>query len=160
MLEWVQQDSVGAAAFRAAVGFVAAWALLKIGKKRFLKRGSAFDALLAIMIGAVLGRGVAEGEAFVATLAAATVLMLAHWAFAALAFHVPTLSSFIEGHPRTLIADGVPDRRQMASALVSFADLEEALRLRTGFSDLSVVDAAWQERNGMISLRLKPDLPQ
>jgi uncharacterized membrane protein YcaP (DUF421 family) len=152
--DWIEQDSVAAAAARAATGFVIAWALLKVGKKRFLKRGSTFDALLAIMVGAVLGRGIAEGTAFLATLVAAAVLMMAHWAFAWLAFHLPGLSRVLEGHPRQLVADGRFDRRQMSRALVSEADIREALRLRTGSGDLLRVEAAWQERNGEISLRV------
>jgi uncharacterized membrane protein YcaP (DUF421 family) len=154
MIDALQGDSIGAAAARALIGFIAAWALLKIGKKRFLNRGSAFDALSAIMVGAVLARGIAEGSAFFPTLAAAAVIVAAHWAFAGLAYHLPALSRVLEGHPRTLISGGVLDRRQMARALVSEADLQEELRLRTGHDDLSRVDAAWQERSGKISLRL------
>lgn len=154
-LAWLLSDAVSAAAVRAAIGFVAAWALLKIGKKRFLKRGSAFDALLAIMVGAVLGRGVAEGESFPATLAAAAVIMLAHWLFASMAFRWPLASRIIEGHARPLIEAGRPNRRQMARALVSEADIAQELRLRTGSDDLSLIEAAWQERSGKISLKLK-----
>jgi uncharacterized membrane protein YcaP (DUF421 family) len=154
MLDWLQMDGMGPAAARGLIGFVIAWALLKTGKKRFLKRGSAFDALCAIMIGAVLGRGISEGGAFFDTIAAAAVIIAAHWAFSWLSYHVPGLSPVLEGHPRVLISNGVMDRRQMAKALVSEADLEEALRLRTGLTDLTRVETARQERSGKISLKL------
>jgi uncharacterized membrane protein YcaP (DUF421 family) len=154
MIDALQGDSIAAAAARALIGFVVAWALLKIGKKRFLKRGSAFDALSAVMVGAVLARGIAEGRAFLPTLAAAAVIVAAHWTFAAAAYHLPMLSRVLEGHSRTLMSGGVLDRRQMARALISEADLQEELRRRTGYDDLGRVEAAWQERSGKISLRL------
>ncbi|CAN5251918.1 hypothetical protein BH10PSE1_BH10PSE1_22530 [soil metagenome] len=157
MIAWLQADGIGPAAARAGLGFVIALILLKTGKKRFLNQGSPFDALLAIMVGAVLGRGIAEGDAFGPCLAAAAVIMLAHWAFAWIAFHVPRLSPLISGHPRALMVDGRMDRKQMARALVSEADLREELRLRTGTDDLARIDAAWQERSGRLSLRLKGD---
>lgn len=154
-LDWLQSDTVAAAAARALVGFIAAWALFKLGKKRFLRQGSAFDAVIAIIVGAVLGRGIAEGESFPAALAAGAVIIAAHWAFARVAFKSPFWSRVIEGHERVLMRDGVLDRRQMRRALISENDLIQALRLRTGRDDLGHVEAAWQERNGEISLKLR-----
>lgn len=154
-IDWLESGDVTAAATRAFIGFVAAWALFKLGKKRFLKRGSAFDALIAIMIGAVLGRGIAEGDGFLATLVAGAVIMATHWLFAWVAHETPFWSRLIEGHERRLMHDGELDRREMAKALVSEADIIQALRLRTGDSDLSRVEAAWQEKSGEISLKLK-----
>lgn len=156
VLDWFQTDTVAPTALRALIGFVAAWALFKLGKKRFLKRGSAFDALIAIMVGAVMGRGIVEGEHFLPSIAAGAVIVAAHWVFASLARRHGALAELIEGHERCLMADGVVDQRQMSRALVSEDDLIQALRLRTGQSDLSLVEAAWQEKSGEISLRLKP----
>ncbi len=155
-IDWLQSDLITAAAVRALIGFIAAWALFKLGKKRFLRQGSAFDAVIAIIVGAVLGRGIAEGESFFAAVAAGAVIIAAHWLFARIAFERPLWSRVIEGHERVLMHDGVLDRRQMRRALVSEEDLVQALRLRTGEADLSRVEAAWQERNGEISLKLKP----
>lgn len=154
-IDWLQSDALSAAALRALIGFVAAWALFKLGKKRFLRQGSAFDAVIAIIVGAVLGRGIAEGESFFAALAAGAVIIGTHWVFARIAFESPFWSRVIEGHERVLIQDGIPDRRQMRRALVSEDDIIQALRLRTGDDDLSRVEAAWQERNGEISLKLR-----
>lgn len=155
-LDWFQTDTTAPTALRALIGFVAAWALFKLGKKRFLKRGSAFDALIAIMVGAVMGRGIVEGEHFLPSVAAGAVIVAAHWAFAWLSHRGDGLTDFIEGRERRLMTDGVIDRRQMARALISEQDLIQALRLRTGEEDLGRVEAAWQEKSGEISLRLRP----
>lgn len=155
-LDWFQTDTTTPTALRALIGFVAAWALFKLGKKRFLKRGSAFDALIAIMVGAVMGRGIVEGAHFLPSVAAGAVIVAAHWAFAWLARRGDGLAGLIEGHERQLVSDGVVDRRQMSRALVSEDDLIQALRLRTGEQDLSRIEAAWQEKSGEISLRLTP----
>ena len=158
-LDWLQSEAILAAAARALVGFIAAWALFKLGKKRFLRQGSAFDAVIAIIVGAVLGRGIAEGDSFFPALAAGAVIISAHWVFARIAHESPFWSRMIEGHERILMRDGVLDRRQMRQALVSEDDIVQALRLRTGQENLRQVEAVWQERNGEISLRLRPHDP-
>jgi len=159
VIDWLQSDTIPAAAARALVGFIAAWALFKLGKKRFLRQGSAFDAVIAIIVGAVLGRGIAEGDSFFPALAAGAVIIAAHWVFARLAHESPLWSRMIEGHERILMRDGVLDRRQMRQALVSEDDIVQALRLRTGQNDLGRVEAVWQERNGEISLKLRDRNP-
>lgn len=148
-------DTVPAATVRAAIGFVAAIVLFKIAKKRFMRRGTPLDTLLIVIVGAVLGRGIAEGEFFVPTLAAAVVLVALHWILAALAFHVPGLSDLLEGRVRRLVEDGRWDAREMRAALVSEADIAETLRLQHATGDLARIRDVRQERSGKLSIILR-----
>lgn len=149
-------DGIAATSARAALGFLAALALFKTAKKRFLRGGTPLDTLLIVIVGAVLGRGVVEGEHFYSALAGCVVLVLMHYLLAGTAFLFPGLSSLIEGQTRVLVREGRIDPRQMRAALLKPDDLLEAARLR-GISGLDAVREARQERSGEISLLLYPD---
>lgn len=146
-------DGMTATSVRAALGFLAALALFKTAKKRFMRGGTPLDTLLIVIVGAVLGRGVVEGEHFYSALAGCLVLVMMHYLLAGTAFLVPRLSSLIEGQTRVLIRDGRLDAHQMRAALLKPEDILEAARLR-GISSLEDVREARQERSGEISLLL------
>lgn len=149
-------DGIAATSVRAALGFLAALALFKTAKKRFMRGGTPLDTLLIVIVGAVLGRGVVEGEHFYSALTGCVVLVVMHYLLAGTAFLFPRLSSLIEGQTRVLIRDGHVDYRQMRAALLKPEDLIEAARLR-GISSLDAVREARQERSGEISLLLYED---
>lgn len=148
-------DEMAATSVRAALGFLIALALFKLAKKRFMRGGTPLDTLLIVIVGAVLGRGIVEGEHFYSALAACLVLVVLHYLLAGLAYLFPGLSVVIEGHPRVLIRDGRFDAHQMRAALLKPEDLLEAARLRYGSIDLERVLEARQERSGEISLVLR-----
>ncbi len=147
-------DGIAATSARAAIGFILALVLFKIAKKRFLRGGTPLDTLLVVIVGAVLGRGIVEGEHFVSALAGSATVVALHYALAALAYFAPTLSGLIEGHPRQLISNGQPDRREMRAALISLEDIREASRLQGWFGEDVAILEARQERNGEISVVL------
>ena len=60
-------DGIAATSARAALGFLAALALFKTAKKRFMRGGTPLDTLLIVIVGAVLGRGVAWSRASTST---------------------------------------------------------------------------------------------
>lgn len=154
----LSQDPAATAA-RAAIGFLIALLLFKVAKKRFLRRGTPLDTLLVVIVGAVLGRGITDGDHFVGSIAGAVVLVGLHYLFAAVAFFVPALSDLIEGHPRTLVVDGQLDRGQSRASLVGQDEIKEAMRLRYGLDDLALVREARQERSGEISIILSSATP-
>lgn len=146
-------DGVTAISARAALGFLAALALFKTAKKRFMRGGTPLDTLLVVIVGAVLGRGIVEGELFYSALAGCLVLVVMHYVLAGAAFLIPSLSSVIEGQTRVLIRDGRLDVHQMRAALLKPEDILEAARLR-GVTSLALVWEARQERSGEISILL------
>jgi uncharacterized membrane protein YcaP (DUF421 family) len=70
---------------RAAIVFVVTLAIVRLGKRRFLGRATAFDVILGIMLGSIVSRAVTGNAPFVPALAAAAMLMLMHWFFSAIA---------------------------------------------------------------------------
>lgn len=147
-------DGIWATSARAGLAFLAALILFKLAKKRFMRGGTPLDTLLIVVVGAVLGRGVVEGDHFWSALASSVVLVAMHYILAAVAFFIPGLSRLIEGHPRWLIRNGVLDDGQLRAALLKRADIEEAARVLYGLDDLAQVREARQERSGEISITL------
>ncbi len=139
-------------ALRAIIIYVASVALVRLGKKRFLGRGTAFDTLLAILLGSLLGRAINGSAPFFETIGAVFVLVLVHWLFAAGAFHSARFSRLIEGTPRLIIRDGTPQAAVMRHSQITDEDLMEALHSTAQRTDPQGVQEAYLERSGKISV--------
>ncbi len=144
--------TVGQMALRALVVFIVAIALVRLGNKRFMGQTTAFDLLLAIILGSMISRAITGNAPFVPTLAASLVLVLAHWVFAALSFHVPRFGSLVKGHDRLLVRDGELQRDALRRSHITEHDLHEAMRTRGHAPDVGAVASAHLERSGAISI--------
>lgn len=143
--------SVVQMSLRAAVVFVIAVVLVRISKRRFMSRGSAFDLLLAVVLGSIVSRVITGDAPFFAGLAAALTLVAMHWLFSALGFRWHRFSVLVKGEPRVLVRDGRMNPTEMRASHITEGDLWEDLR-GNGVSDLSDVAEARLERNGEISV--------
>ncbi|HEY9505395.1 MAG TPA: YetF domain-containing protein [Gemmatimonadales bacterium] len=148
---WLQGDEVLPTAVRAAAVYAFALAVVRLGSKRFLSQASAFDVIVAIMLGSIMSRAI-TGSPFWPTLLAGAVLVAAHWLLAALAYRLDWVGPLVKGQPRLLVRDGRTDREAMRRAGVSQHDLEQAVRIEAGETDLSRVREARLERDGSISV--------
>jgi len=83
--------------------FIVTILMVRLAKKRFLGRATAFDVILGIMIGSIVSRAVTGNSPFLPTLAAAAVLLGMHWLFSAIAMGWHGFGSLIKDEPRTLI---------------------------------------------------------
>ncbi len=142
---------------RAALVYVIGVAMVRLGDQRFIGKFSAFDVIMAIMIGSVLSRAITNPEAFFPKLAAAVVLVVMHYVFAALAFHTTWFGSLVKGNASKLVIDGEIQWDAMRRAYISEKDLKGALRENAGVNDVSKVKEARLERSGNIIAILKDD---
>jgi uncharacterized membrane protein YcaP (DUF421 family) len=140
---------------RAFVTYIALIAIVRIGKKRFLGRATAFDVVLAIMVGAIAARATTGGAPYFPSLLAILVFVFIHWAFSGLARGSQTFSSLIKGNPTVLIRDGEIDERNLKDAHMSRDDLDEDLREK-GIPDPADVAEARLERSGRLSVIKSP----
>lgn len=69
----------------------------------------------------------------------------------AIAYRSPRLAAIVKARPRTLIENGTLNRRVMRRELMTEAEVQSQLRLH-GIDDVSTVDHAYIEPNGMISV--------
>jgi uncharacterized membrane protein YcaP (DUF421 family) len=144
---------------RASVVYAGVLAFIRLGHKRFLGKGTAFDVILGILFGSVASRAINGSAPFVPTMAACAALVLVHALFARLAFRSRRFSRLIEGDAKLLIRDGELDRKSMRETDVTDEDLLEALR-NHGKKDAAQIDLAHLERDGKVSVVPKTAEPK
>ena len=139
-------------ALRTLLIYVFTLAIVRLGSKRFLSEASAFDVIVAIMLGSVMSRAINGSAPFFPTLVAGVVLLGLHWLFATLAFHTDWFGSLVKGNPVLLVRDGEIRWDGMRRTGMSLHDLEAALRLQGHEPDISKIRLAYLERSGQVSI--------
>lgn len=137
---------------RTVVVYVGSLAIVRLGSKRFLSRASAFDVIVAIMLGSIMSRAINGSAPLLPTLTAGAVMVAMHWLIAALAFHFDWLGPLVKGGRILLIENGRLRREGMKRAGVSDRDLQQALRMHSGHTDPAKIRLASFERSGDISV--------
>lgn len=143
--------SIGQMTARAALIYVIATFIVRLGKKRFMSRGTAFDLILAIVLGSIVARVITGDAPFLPGLAAALTLVVMHWLFSAIGLTWKGFSRLVKGEPVMLVRDGAVDWTAMRRSHLAEGDLWEDLREK-GVSDLDEVKEARLERSGRISV--------
>jgi len=136
---------------RGIVVFLATLMMVRLGHKRSLARKTPFDAVLLVILAAVLSRAINGSAPFLATIGGGVVLVLLHRLFAHLAYRSHRFGILVKGSPDTIVRNGECDLRMMRRNHVSMHDLEEDLRLDAHIDDLSKIRLARVERSGDIS---------
>jgi len=136
---------------RGIVVFLVTLTTMRLGHKRSLSRKTPFDAVLLVILAAVLSRAINGSAAFFATLGGGVVLVVLHRLFAHLAYYSHGFGILVKGRPDTIVHDGECDFRMMRRNHISMHDLEEDMRLGAHIDDLSRVRLARVERSGDIS---------
>jgi uncharacterized membrane protein YcaP (DUF421 family) len=139
-------------ALRVVLVYASTLIIVRLGSKRFLSEATAFDVIVAIMLGSIMSRAIDGSSPFVPTLLLAAVLLALHWLFGVLSYHTSWFGSLVKGERVLLIKDGAVQRQGMRRGSITAADLEQALRLQTQQPDPGKVKRAYLERNGQISV--------
>lgn len=127
-------------------------AIVRVGSKRFLSQATAFDAIVAIMLGSIMSRAINGSAPLLPTAVAGAILVGIHWLIAAIAYYSDSFGNLVKGHPVLLIKDGEVQRKAMRQSSLSSQDLAEALRLGSKVTEPERVQLAYLERNGGISV--------
>ena len=139
-------------AVRAVLTFAVTVAVVRVGHKRLFGKGTAFDLVVAIMVGSVMSRAITNASGLVAIWLAGLVLIMLHRLVATLAFHFRVFGPVVKGHPRLLIEDGQISGAALRKSHISSLDLDEALREEGMEPDPQRVRLAHLERDGTISV--------
>jgi len=138
---------------RAIVIYLVAWLMLRVvGDRRFVGKYAAIDVILSITLGATLSRGINGSAAFVPTLAAGITLVIMHWLFSAITFHLPQLEPWIKGRTRTLVQNGELRHPALQKSHLTERDLGMALRSKGSGSQLDNIALATLEPSGEVSV--------
>lgn len=136
---------------RGIIVFLVTVTAVRLGHKRSLSRKTPFDAVLLVIVAAVLSRAINGSAAFFATLGGGVVLVLLHRLFAYLAFYSHGFGILVKGKPDVIVRDGQCDFQTMRRNHLSAHDLDEDMRLSAHTDDLSTIRLARIERSGDIS---------
>ena len=141
-----------AMALRTIVIYAFTLAIVRLGSKRFLSQATAFDVIVAIMLGSIMSRAINGSAPFFPTLLGGIALVGLHALLAWLAFHTDWFGSLVKGEPVMLVKDGEVQHEGMRRASLSQRDLNEALRRQGRPPDPSSIQLAYLERDGGISV--------
>src|SRR5918996_639962 len=136
---------------RGIIVFLVTLATVRLGHKRSLSRKTPFDAVLLVILAAVLSRAINGSAAFFATLGGGVALVVIHRLFAFLTFYSHRFGILVKGRPDVILRDGQHDVPMMWRNHVSMHDLDEDMRLSAHIDDLSGIRIARVERSGDIS---------
>lgn len=138
-------------ATRALLVYAVLIVAVHFGKKRFLGRATAFDAILVIIIGSTASRGILGNAPLSNSLLAVVALIAFHWLISLISRDWPLFSSLVKGSATPIIKDGRVLSGNMRDAHMSQDDLDEDLRDR-GIEDAAAVADARLERSGKLSV--------
>lgn len=150
----------GHMAVRSVVVYAGTLALVHLGQKRFLGRSSAFDFLVALMMGSVMSRAINAGAPLIPTFAAGGALVGMHWLLAALSMRSQRFAFLFKGRPRLLVRDGKPIEEEMRRHHIGQHDLHEAMRSGGKITRVEQIAEAHLERNGNISIIPRKERPE
>jgi len=136
---------------RGIVVFLVTLITVRLGHKRSISRKTPFDAVLLVILAAVLSRAINGSAAFFATLGGGVALVLLHRLFARFAYYSHRFGILVKGTPDIIVRDGECDFQMMRRNHLSIHDLEEDMRLNGHIDDLSKIRLARVERSGDIS---------
>jgi uncharacterized membrane protein YcaP (DUF421 family) len=146
-----QQMEFWQMALRAVIVYAVTLAMVRLGKKRFMGKATAFDVILGIVLGSIVSRAITGNAPLVPSLAATATLIALHSVLTAVACRWHGFGEMIKGRPRVIVRDGRKDDEAMRIAHLTDRDLEEDLR-RHGMTSIKDIAEARLERNGDISL--------
>lgn len=156
----LEEVGVIAMAIRSAIVYLAALFFVRMASLRLLAKASAFDVIVAIMLGSIFSRAINGSAPLIPSLAAGAVLLILQRILAFIAVHTRWMGAIVKGPPVMLIRDGKIQKRRLREADLSYEDLREALRLAINDEDPSKVRRAYIERNGKVSVIPFPAEPK
>jgi uncharacterized membrane protein YcaP (DUF421 family) len=147
-------DGLIATALRGGAMYLYLLVIIRILGKRTIGNFTAFDLIIALILGDLVGE-VIFGQVPVAQgLVALAVVAGLALADSLASFRWPSFDRLTGGSPSVLIRDGTPDREEMARNHVNDLELEAMLRLN-GLDSPSDVRLGTLETNGSLSTLLK-----
>ncbi len=159
-MEWFFDGWEGLArvALFAFLGYLAFVLIIRLTGKRTLSRMNAFDFILSIAIGSLLGRTILSKDVALSEgILALCVLVSMQALFTYLSIRHRVIRKLVQAEPELLVYKGTFLMDRMHHQRVVREDILEALR-HHGVSSMDIVDAVILEDDGRFSVVLKRDV--
>jgi uncharacterized membrane protein YcaP (DUF421 family) len=144
-------EDLALTALRAAGVYALMLVVIRLLGKRAVGAFSAFDLLVALMLGEVVDEIIYGDVTFVQGTVAIVVIAAADYATSWLSYSNGTINRLLEGAPIPLVEDGRLQRAGMRRERMNEDEVMAELRLQ-GVEDLREVKRAWLETSGEISV--------
>jgi uncharacterized membrane protein YcaP (DUF421 family) len=136
---------------RAAFVFLLLGVVMRISGKRQIAQLSAFDLILLVTMGDLIGQTVLQEDySLTAGSLAVTTFGLLSMVVGWIVYYYPGARPVIEGQPTVVLRDGKVDEEVTSYELLAYPDLLEAAR-EAGIRDLAEVELAIMEVDGSLS---------
>ena len=136
---------------RAAAVFIVLGIVIRITGKRQIAQLSAFDLILLITMGDLIGQTVLQEDfSFTAGLLAVTTFGMLSMVMGLVSYYLPRTRPILRGQATVLLRDGVVDDQVMRHEMIDMAELNEAAR-EAGIRSLDEVELAIMETDGTFS---------
>jgi|SRR5688572_27312142 len=139
-------------AVRAACMFFITLILIRLAGLRTFSKHSAFDTIIAIMLGAVLSRGVTGASSFGGVVAAASAMVIIHRVLGWLSVKFSGIDKVIKGESRVLYKNGEVQWKKLERSSISINELKESVRQEIHEDNFDNVDSIYINSDGKISV--------
>ncbi|RYY46961.1 MAG: DUF421 domain-containing protein [Chitinophagaceae bacterium] len=140
-----------------AIFFIAV-IILRISGRRSFGVGTPLDNAIVILLGAILSRSVTGASPFLPVVVTCLLIASLHRFFSWYKVRHPRFEAMAEGEKILLFENNAFIEVNMSRALVSREDILQTLRQAQLPAALEPIDKLYMERNGSISILLKPVL--
>jgi uncharacterized membrane protein YcaP (DUF421 family) len=147
-MDWAQ---IGMTAARGLLVYVVMLMIIRVLGKRTVGNFTAFDFLVALMLGEVVDEIIYGDVSLAQGLTALVVVAAAKYVTQWVTYGSRKLSFLLEGKPTLLVKDGVLQKKGLRSEAMNELEAMAALRLQ-GISDLREVKEAFMEVDGVVSV--------
>ena len=147
-MDW---HELGMTAARAVLIYAVMLVVIRVLGKRTIGNFTAFDLLVALMLGEVVDEIIYGDVRFLQGTVAIVVIAALAYADSWLAFSSPRMEALLEGTPSVVVRDGEYDRAGMRAERVSENDVLGHLRAQ-GIRDMREVKRAVMEVDGIVSV--------
>src|SRR5690625_1543495 len=102
----LEEVGVIAMAIRSAIVYLASLFFVLMASLRLLAKASAFDVIVAIMLGSIFSRAINGSAPLIPSLAAGAVLLILQRILAFIAVHTRWVGAIVKGAPVMVVGDG------------------------------------------------------
>lgn len=137
---------------RGTVTYLVLLILLRLVGRREAGGLGVTDVLLVVLVAQAAAAGL-QGEAETVADGLLLVVTILFWSVAvdAVAYRFPCMAALLKARPRVLIENGRLNRKAMLRGFMTAEEVLSQMRLH-GIEDIAMVERAWIEPNGMISV--------
>ena len=141
---------------RGLIVYVFLMGILRVTGKRQTGQLAPFDLILLLVLSNAVQNSMNGGDNTVlGGLISASTLIGLHYVVALITFKNKKVEAWIEGTPRIVVHNGVPNEAVMRSEFLTHHELAAALRA-CGCHDIQHVHMAMLENNGQITVSMRP----